>query len=403
MRVLVAMEDRFVEAQNGNVYSDIVDYSFLSRYLTRFDHVTVFARMVKVEQVELHKPHANGRNVSFVPVPMHIGLWQYLIHWQKLNALAKRALTLSDAFILRVPGALATHLWRQLIKNNVSYGIEAIGDPWDVLAPGNVRSTLRPILRLKLRRDMQRQCHLASAVSYQTKSTLQQRYPPGGWSTHFSDVDLPVELIADEKTLSERFESLGKSIEGQRPFRICHAGTMDALYKGQDTLIEAVSLCCKRGLRVKLNLLGDGRYFRYFVNKAKHFGIYQNMEFLGMLPRGVAVMNQFDATDMFVLPSTTEGLPRALIEAMARGLPCIGTNVGGVPELLTPNEMVAPRNAKALAAKIETAIYDKDWLKRMSRRNVKIARRYSVDELSRRRIEFYEKVIEAQTDILLRR
>jgi len=403
MRVMVALEDRFFETQYGDVYSDGVNYSFLSRYLKHFEHVTVFARMSGIDHVELHKPHVNGRNVSFFRIPMYIGLWQYLMHYQKIDGLAKQALTSSDAFILRVPGVLATHLWRQLIKNGIPYGIEAIGDPWDGLASGNVRSILRPILRRKLRNDMQRQCRLASAVAYQTEYFLQKRYPPGGWSTHFSDINLPDELIADDKTLSGRAESLGKAINGKRPFRICHAGTMDAFYKGQDTLIEAVSKCCKTGLRVELTLLGDGRYSSYFVGKAKKFGIYHNVKFLGMLPSGEAVMNQFDAADMFVLPSTAEGLPRALIEAMARGLPCIGTNVGGIPELLTPKDMVPPRNAKALAAKIERAIRDKNWLEQMSRRNVNIAKNYSMNKLNRHRIEFYEKLIEAQTDSLLRR
>jgi len=394
MRVMIAFEDRFVETQNGNVYSeDVVDYSILARYLQRFDHVTVFARMSRVDHVELHKPHANGPNVSFFPIPMYIGFWQYLKHCQELNALAKKALKVSDVFILRVPGALATHLWRQLIKNDIPYGIEVIGDPWDVFASGNVRCILRPIIRRRARWEMQRQCRLASGAAYQTEYTLQKRYPPGAWSTHFSEVDLPDEAIADEQKLSERFESLEKAINGQRPFSVCHAGTMDALYKGQDTLIEAVSTCCKRGLRVELTLLGDGRYSKYFVEKAKQFGIHQNVQFLGMLPPGEAVRNQLDAADMFVFPSTTEGMPKALIEAMARGLPCIGTNVGGITELLSPKEMVPPRNSKALAAKLEASLNNKDWLKQMSKQNVIKAKKYGLNELNRRRIEFYDKLV----------
>ena len=46
------------------------------------------------------------------------------------------------------------------------------------------------------------------------------------------------------------------------------------------------------------------------------------------------VFSWLDSLDVFIQPSRTEGLPRALIEAMSRGLPCIGSNVGGIPELL---------------------------------------------------------------------
>ncbi len=394
MRVMVALEDRFIKIQNGNVYSDLVDYAFLSRYLQVFSEVVVFARLSEVDQEQLDKPQANGPNVSFFPLPMYIGPWQYLAHRRKLGVLAKQALAYADAFILRIPGTMATLLWKQLIKNKMPYGVEVRGDPWSTLSHRNVRSIFGPILRRKWRSNMRRQCHLANAAAYNTEYILQEQYPPGGWSTHFSDIDLPVEAIVDEQRLSERFVSLDDAVSGRRPFRICHAGTMDALYKAQDVLIEAVSMCCNNGLRIELTLLGDGRYFRYFVDKAKQCGIYQNVKFLGMLPSGEPVLNQLDLADIFVLPSTTEGLPRVLVEAMARGLPCISTRVGGIPELLDSEQMIAPGSSKVLSEKIELVIRDKDWLERMSQRNVEVARKYCIDILSRRRIDFYKKLME---------
>ncbi len=394
MRVMVAMEDRFVKTQNGNVYSDLVDYAFLSRYLQVFNEVIVFARLSEVDQEQLDKPQANGPNVSFFPLPMYIGPWQYLVDCHELGVLAEQALAYADAFILRIPGTIATLLWKRLIKNKMPYGVEVRGDPWNVLSSRNVRSIFGPILRRKWRSNIRRQCHLANAAAYVTEYILQKQYPPGDWSTHFSSIDLPVEAIADEQKLSERFLSLDDVVSGRRPLRICHAGTMDALYKAQDVLIEAVSMCCNNGLRIELILLGDGRYFQYFVDKAKQYKIYQNVKFLGMLPPGEPVLNQLDLADIFVLPSITEGLPRVLIEAMAKGLPCIGTRVGGIPELLDSEQMVAPGNSRVLAEKIKLVIRDKDWLERMSRRNVKVARKYCIDILSCRRIAFYKKLME---------
>lgn len=392
MRVMVALEDRFVKAQNGNVYSDLVDYAFLSRYLQVFNEVIVFARMGEVDKVKLDKPHANGPNVNFFPLPMFIGPWQYLKHHCKLNVLSKQSLTAADAYILRIPGTIATLLWKQLTRNKIPYGVEVRGDPWDVLATGSVKSVFRPILRRKWRSNMRLQCRMASAVAYVTEYTLQKRYPPGGWSTHFSSIDLPAGAIVDERRLSERFESLGDAINGQRPFRVCHAGTMDALYKAQDILIEAVSICCNNGLPIELTLLGDGRYSQYFVDKAKQCGIYQNVKFLGMLPCGEPVLNQLDLADIFVLPSRTEGLPRSVIEAMARGLPCIASNVGGIPELIDSDGMVPPGDAQLLAAKIESVVGDIERLKKMSRKNLQTAKKYRADELNKRRVEFYRKV-----------
>jgi glycosyltransferase involved in cell wall biosynthesis len=101
-----------------------------------------------------------------------------------------------------------------------------------------------------------------------------------------------------------------------------------------------------------------------------------------------------DHADLFVLPSRTEGLPRAMIEAMARALPCIGSTVGGIPELLPPEDLVPPGDAAALARKIREVVCDPDRMARMSARNLEQARQYREDALSGRRIAFYQRVRE---------
>ena len=80
--------------------------------------------------------------------------------------------------------------------------------------------------------------------------------------------------------------------------------------------------------------------------------------------------------DLFVLPSLTEGLPRALLEAMARGLAAVGTAVGGIPELLPPDCLVPPRNAAALARLVREVMTKPDTLEAMAQRNQAVARMY---------------------------
>jgi glycosyltransferase involved in cell wall biosynthesis len=88
-------------------------------------------------------------------------------------------------------------------------------------------------------------------------------------------------------------------------------------------------------------------------------------------------------------------LPRALIEAMARGLPCLGAKVGGIPELLSPPELVPPGSVGALAAKLQEMLADPQRLEQLSRDNLERARRYHVDVLRPRRQAFYRSVREA--------
>jgi glycosyltransferase involved in cell wall biosynthesis len=104
---------------------------------------------------------------------------------------------------------------------------------------------------------------------------------------------------------------------------------------------------------------------------------------------GEAILQQLDEADICVMPSRTEGLPRVLLEAMARGLPCIASNIGGIPELLDASERVPPGDAVALADGICTLRQDPQRLTELSARNIEKARRYVEPVLDARRREFY--------------
>jgi glycosyltransferase involved in cell wall biosynthesis len=98
-----------------------------------------------------------------------------------------------------------------------------------------------------------------------------------------------------------------------------------------------------------------------------------------------------DAADLFVMCSLTEGLPKALLEAMARGLPAVGSLVGGIPELLSREALVPPADERRLAEKIMSLARDPEGLTRLSARNFEEASRYRHELLSRLRVEFYHR------------
>ncbi len=110
------------------------------------------------------------------------------------------------------------------------------------------------------------------------------------------------------------------------------------------------------------------------------------------MPAGEAVREEMDRADVFVMPSRQEGLPRATIEAMARALPCIGSTVGGIPELLATEDLVPPGDALALATKIREVVSDPERMARMSARNLAKAGEYRDEALRERRVAFYRHV-----------
>jgi L-malate glycosyltransferase len=81
-----------------------------------------------------------------------------------------------------------------------------------------------------------------------------------------------------------------------------------------------------------------------------------------------------------------------MLEAMARGLPCIGTAVGGIPELLAAEDIVPPDNPSALARKILEVTRDSRRMHRMSARNLRKASQYREELLRPRRLGFYRHV-----------
>jgi glycosyltransferase involved in cell wall biosynthesis len=114
------------------------------------------------------------------------------------------------------------------------------------------------------------------------------------------------------------------------------------------------------------------------------------VHFCGQLTNPVDVRSELDKADLFVLPSRQEGLPRAMVEAMARGLPCIGSNVGGIPELLPAEDIVPPNDVSALASKITQVLQQPARMQQMSTRNLIKAGEYKDEILNVRRRDFYQ-------------
>jgi len=74
---------------------------------------------------------------------------------------------------------------------------------------------------------------------------------------------------------------------------------------------------------------------------------------------------------------------------MARALPCIGTNVGGIPELLDSSVLVETESPEAIAEKIEYFLNNNDFVESQSKINLENANDYSFDKLDSKRKEFY--------------
>jgi colanic acid/amylovoran biosynthesis glycosyltransferase len=141
------------------------------------------------------------------------------------------------------------------------------------------------------------------------------------------------------------------------PLRVLMPANFVAV-KGHSTLIQAVDLLARRGIAVHLELAGDGSLEKAIRGQVSRLDLGQNVRFLGRVSHERLLERlRSGAWHVVILPSVMtnigeeEGIPVALMEAMACGIPVIGTETGGIPELLRDGAglVVPPNDPPALA------------------------------------------------------
>jgi glycosyltransferase involved in cell wall biosynthesis len=363
--------------------------------------VKVVARAERKPAVDHRYRPVVGPGVEFIEVPYYLGPWQYAKVRDRVRAAVRSTLSSDDAVLCRVGSRVATDLLPLLWRRGHPYGLEVVGDPYEAFAPGAVKHPLRPLFRYLFTRSLREECARAAAVSYVTEHALQRRYPARkGLAVGVSDTDLQTAYFsAVPRVFTTSYSSTDLAIDDYAPRpkefvtpirpQLVFVGSLEQMYKGQDILISAVGLLRRRNYPVELNIIGDGRHRLELEELTRSLSLDGAVRFSGELPAGAAVRSELDKAILMVLPSRTEGLPRVIIEAMARGLPCIASDVGGIPELLHHDDLVSPNDATALADKIEQVITDPFRLNLMSARNLDKAQQFRPEILEKKRTEFY--------------
>jgi glycosyltransferase involved in cell wall biosynthesis len=155
-------------------------------------------------------------------------------------------------------------------------------------------------------------------------------------------------------------EALG--IPGGEPL-LLWVGRLDPI-KGLDVLVEATAVLNRTG-PVRVAIVGEGPYRAELERLAGHAGLADRFHLLG---RRDDVPRLLKLADVFVFPSRTEGLPNALLEAMAAGLPVVTTDAPGCRDLIAHGRtglIVPVDDAAALAREVERVLSDADLSRRL--------------------------------------
>ena len=150
--------------------------------------------------------------------------------------------------------------------------------------------------------------------------------------------------------------------------KLVYVGRLSA-EKGVPILFDSMSKLKEKDYNVELTLLGDGEDRQFLENLAKDMNISDRVHFGGFVDQET-IAKTLRESDMFVLPSFAEGIPVALMEAMAIGIPVITTYVGGITELVIDQEtgqVVYPSDPNALADAIARYADDPEFCQRISK------------------------------------
>ena len=378
MRILYATDHRCYLV-DGVPYLTARIYPILKRYADAFGKVVLYARFIETSIEGLPKGCCTAEFVE--DIVRNKGLSKTFIKNEELE----KQIENSELVIVRVPAFTAYEAADCARRHSVPYLAEAMGCAWDSFWNHGIKGKLiAPYMYLKMKSIMRN----ANYALYVTEEFLQNRYPSKCESVSASNVSL---RFTEESVLTARLERIAKM--DCTSIKLMTTAAVNVRYKGHEYVIRALNMLKEQGINAVYYLAGAGDQ-SFLRGIAKKEDVENQVVFLGEL-KPEEVYEQLDQIDIYVQPSLQEGLPRAVIEAMSRGCPCIGARTAGIPELLEKEYVVERKSIQGIADKIMLFCkLSKEEKKDVAYRNYSEAQNYLEDTLNARRNAYFQKIQE---------
>jgi glycosyltransferase involved in cell wall biosynthesis len=206
--------------------------------------------------------------------------------------------------------------------------------------------------------------------------------------------DLPIEVIPNAIDLSAFTPSVQQERDG--PVRLLYVGRFNA-FKDVETLIEAVGRLSQMDIgKFELDLVGEGEQRPVLERMVSELGLTRRVHFAGWVTRD-QIADHYRSADIFVTATTWEGMPNTVLEAMACGLPIVGTQASGLSELVRDDlngYLVPIKDPSALAQALARLVDNGYERRRMGRQSRILAEReFAWEYIAEQYVTVYRQVI----------
>ena len=364
-----------------NYYACVLTDEIIDRYFYMCDQFTLVNRLRMIEVGRNYIPVIH-KNTKIVEVPDITSIKGILKDRKKAKEIVEEEVKKCDFVIARLPGFIGAYGAEYARKLKKPYFIEMVGCPLDALWNHSLKGKiLAPFMYLYTKNILKN----SPNTIYVTNKFLQRRYPSKGKQISCSDVNIDIEDIALEKRI-KKINNMN-----QDEINLGTIGTLNMKYKGYDTVIKTISNLNKSGNKkyyYKIIGAGDKSWIEYNIKK---YDLEKYVKIFDAVSHDEIKKWLDEEVDIYIQPSRTEGMPRALIEAMSRACPAIGSNAGGIPELMDDKFIFEKSDEKQLASILIK--FDEDKMIEQAKRNFDKAKEYEKSKLEKKRKEFYDDFI----------
>lgn len=380
-KISFIMDGNFNEHE-GEIYSPHMHHkAFAGRFSPHFGEVEILGRAFP-KKVPVGAP-VTAEKIYFKKIPHYRGLIGLARRIPSIIKILNENIKKSDILILRFPGNISSLALLIAKINGKKFSVEVVAEPRDYYSKKASTHPLRWLARAFHANTTRIAAQMGVTVRYVTNGYLQSAYPAkSSYIFGFSDVYLPrieLEHYTNKKT--------GTAI------KIVNVAMMHNQSKGHIQLLHALKMLHEENTDFECTLIGDGALKDALERLSEELGISHRVNFAGLVSPSETLWREISKFDLFILPSFQEGLPRALLEAMAIGLPCIASNVGGIPELLPSHATFQAGSSQEIYNKIRECHQNKDLLKKIKDSSSEIIKKYNEEYFEKRNTEYINTLI----------